>query len=421
MGRRVDTIVVGGGATGSAAAWQLARRGAEVVLLERLDPPGTPAASPAPPARSLLVDRAEPERLRLAADSLRLWRELEDETGTPLLGVPAAVGNALTGAGPHRRGHSPTATALGGVLHGHPTDPDDLLRVLPRFGFDLAELHLDEAGERWPGVRFEGRVLHSPQFSAIDPVRAIAALQHAARRHGASVEHRRRVTRIRVLGDDRALVEVAPTDATGTAVGDSDGIECRRLVVAAGAWTGRLLGAVLVLPRLSVTENAAIRLHGTVPHAAVPLLRHIAGAGDARHGDWRGAVEVVPAADSVTIGFTEGGGAQVDPDSAGARNDRHRRRSPLLRFARDRLSSEFTRPDADPVEEIRRLHTASRDGRLTVDRVGPVAVAAGLSGNGLALAPAVGTLLAGLAAGVRAPAPFSVRPDRRGSGAPVAR
>ncbi|NYJ08428.1 FAD-dependent oxidoreductase [Petropleomorpha daqingensis] len=36
--RRTDVVVVGGGVLGSAAAWALARRGAGVVLLERLGP-----------------------------------------------------------------------------------------------------------------------------------------------------------------------------------------------------------------------------------------------------------------------------------------------------------------------------------------------------------------------------------------------
>ena len=33
-----DVVVVGGGAVGAAAVWQLARRGAEVVLLEQYRP-----------------------------------------------------------------------------------------------------------------------------------------------------------------------------------------------------------------------------------------------------------------------------------------------------------------------------------------------------------------------------------------------
>ena len=38
MVTRVETIVVGGGAMGAATAWQLARRGREVALLERFEP-----------------------------------------------------------------------------------------------------------------------------------------------------------------------------------------------------------------------------------------------------------------------------------------------------------------------------------------------------------------------------------------------
>ena len=38
MGTILDTVVIGGGAMGSAAAWALARRGRQVTLLEQFGP-----------------------------------------------------------------------------------------------------------------------------------------------------------------------------------------------------------------------------------------------------------------------------------------------------------------------------------------------------------------------------------------------
>jgi sarcosine oxidase len=44
-GLDADVIVVGGGAMGSAAAWQIASRGLDVILLERFEPGHTHGAS----------------------------------------------------------------------------------------------------------------------------------------------------------------------------------------------------------------------------------------------------------------------------------------------------------------------------------------------------------------------------------------
>lgn len=45
MSEATDVIVIGGGAMGSAAAWQLAERGHRVTLLERFEPGHVQGAS----------------------------------------------------------------------------------------------------------------------------------------------------------------------------------------------------------------------------------------------------------------------------------------------------------------------------------------------------------------------------------------
>jgi len=77
----VDVAVVGAGPTGAATAWHLARRGLRVALLERRAAGEVwRAAGPAPWTEAGLPTR-------LAAESTRLWRQVEQATGAALLHV----------------------------------------------------------------------------------------------------------------------------------------------------------------------------------------------------------------------------------------------------------------------------------------------------------------------------------------------
>ncbi|MGI5241948.1 FAD-dependent oxidoreductase [Dactylosporangium sp. CA-139066] len=95
----VDVVVVGGGAMGSAAAWQLARRGASVVLLERFAAGHTNGASHGA-SRIFRLSYADPVYIGLAREAERLWRELEHVTGERLLTVTGGVDH---GDHPHLR------------------------------------------------------------------------------------------------------------------------------------------------------------------------------------------------------------------------------------------------------------------------------------------------------------------------------
>ena len=81
----------------------------------------------------------------------------------------------------------------------------------------------------------------------------------------------------------------------------------------------------------------------------------------------------------------------------------------MLRYARDWLPG----VDAERFDEFATVRAATRDGRFVLDRVGPVAVATAFSRRDFALAPAIGELLADLVEGIRAPAAFSLKGERR--------
>ena len=116
--QRVDVVVIGAGAMGSATAWWLARRGRSVALVEQFEQ-GHARGSSHGASRIFRYAYADPGYVRMAQAALPLWRELEDDTDTALLeitggldhGVPALVG--------------PVASAIAacGVEHEHLT-PD---------------------------------------------------------------------------------------------------------------------------------------------------------------------------------------------------------------------------------------------------------------------------------------------------------
>ena len=80
----VEVVVVGGGAMGSAAAWQLARRGADVVLLEQFGP-GHGRGSSHGSSRIVRLSYDDPFYVDLAAAAYQQWDELEADSGEQLL------------------------------------------------------------------------------------------------------------------------------------------------------------------------------------------------------------------------------------------------------------------------------------------------------------------------------------------------
>jgi sarcosine oxidase len=84
-GRSVGTVVVGLGAMGSATAYQLAKRGAAVVGLDRYAPPHTHGSTHGETRVTRQAIGEGEEYSPFALRSHELWREIERETGTDLL------------------------------------------------------------------------------------------------------------------------------------------------------------------------------------------------------------------------------------------------------------------------------------------------------------------------------------------------
>jgi len=342
----VDHLVIGGGVMGSAAAWQLARRGRSVVLLERFEPGHVNGASHgASRIYRQTYDRAE--YLDLTVEALGLWRELEHATGDRLL------------------------TITGGVSHGEPAP--SVVAAFERRGVPHALLSPAQAHERWPGLRFEGTVLHETHTAGrLHADRAVGALQSDARALGADVRHG--VAVLRLTADaDAVLVET-----------DAGPIRARRVVLAVGAWTGALLGRPVPLV---VTQEQPAHFDLAFPADWPSFTHRPLGA----HPYPSGTYGLLTPGEGVKVGF-HGVGPVTDPD--------HRtfaaepgQLALLQRYAREWLPG----VDADRPLPISCTYTTTPDQDFILDRRGPLVVAAGFSGHGFKFGPAIGRVLADLA------------------------
>lgn len=353
MSAWAEIVVVGGGAMGSAAAWQLAARGHEVVLLERFGPGHTEGASHGA-SRIFRRTYADATYIALARESYEWWRELERETGTSVL------------------------TLTGGVDHGADPRLDDLAGSMAVAGEDHAWLSPAEAAERWPGLRFDTRVLHTPASGRLHADRAVAALQQAATQHGAVVRHHARV------------LDIVPAEHHVSVVTEGTTYAAERVVVAAGAWAHALLGGLVPLPRIRVTQEQPAHFPTDLPLEDWPSFVHA----PAPAGEFGGTYGLATPGEGVKVGF-HGVGPVVDPDARDKRAE-PRQLAALQDYARTWMPG----VDADRPAPISCTYATTPDENFVVDRHGALVVAAGFSGHGFKFTPTIGRLTADLVEGV---------------------
>jgi monomeric sarcosine oxidase len=205
-----DTVIIGAGVMGAAAACEVARDGATVALIDQAALPNPRAASI---DHSKVFRFAYPDPLyaRMAVDSLKLWRRLEADTGRPLL---TQTGLLMTG-------------------HTEPSFETESLEVLQSLGLEVERLTGYEAARRFP--QFNGDAfpyaVFEPSGAILHAERIVNALILLARRRGAEI-----IEADRVVSIDRGKKStVIITTASGRA------IECGRAMVASGPWTVKLL------------------------------------------------------------------------------------------------------------------------------------------------------------------------------------
>ena len=368
--RTADAVIVGGGVTGCSVAFQLAGLGLRrVVVLERrfIGAGGT--------GRSVGIIRQlypTPETTQMVLRSLAVFERFGEAVGGSSGFVPCGV---LIGVGAAMRPSLEKTLALqrGLGVKAQMLAPSAVAEVEPR---------VDSSGL--------GAVLYEPGSGYGDPSAVTSGYADAARKRGAVIEQGQEVTAIRLAGERVAGVATASGEEISTDV----------VVNAAGLWSPAL------------ARLAGVDLPIVIGRHPVFVLERDSGFGRPHmvYLDLHGGSYVKPETGGLTLtGSLTDDETQhpMDPELLGAEPAFEEAEAVLERTARalpSLASARYSRgwagafditPDWMPI-----LDESPVKGFFT---------AAGMSGHGFKLAPAVGEMMAALITGQAPPvdpAPF---------------
>lgn len=348
MERRADVVVVGAGIMGASAAWHLARRGLQTVLLEQYELNHQRGSSHGA-ARIFRLVYDIPEYVELARLALPLWRDAERELGEELLWT------------------------TGGLDIGPPGEIDALSAVLTGLDVSHEPLAPRQIADRFPAFQLPSgwAAIFQPDGGVLNADACRLGLTELARRAGATVLARTPVVSIARSGTG-ALVE------TGAGTWAADVV-----VVAAAGWSNRLIEPLGMHVPIRVTREHVAYYHG--PHAGrlapfifreEPQRFHFYGL-----PNWRSGV--------VKLGLNNTGpetnpdeDAVLDVSTVQAIEESVRRYLPSLG------------PQPERIETC--LYAGTPDDDFVMERVGPVVLGIGFGGHGYKFGAVIGSLLADL-------------------------
>ena len=216
-----DVVVIGAGMAGAATTWALARRGRSVLLVDRFAR-GHDRGSSHGAERIFRFGYTDPAYVTLAQESLAGWHLLQARAGRTLL------------------------HASGVVDHGDEAELVAVEAACAAAAVRVEMLTAREATSRWPGMRFDGPVLHQPDGGRVDADRTLDACWDQAVDAGAEIRFEAPVGAIRRAGSG--------VDVT---IG-GDAMTARVAVVTAAGWSSGLLEpdvAAMLVPPITVTAE----------------------------------------------------------------------------------------------------------------------------------------------------------------------
>ena len=249
MTQRFDVLVVGLGAMGAATLYQLSRLGIRAAGLDRYAPPHTLGSTHGETRLTRLSIGEGDAYVPFAARSHEIWREVEQEVGEDLLTQCGYVMIAPPG----------TTT----LHHGHSDFLGHTIEVARRHAIRHEVLDAAAVHARFPALtpRPGEMAYWEPEGGFVRPEACVAAQLRLAAANGATI-----LTDTPALAIHHRADGVVVETPTGT-------VEAAQLVVAAGAWAGKLLGAPydrLLVPFRQVlhwfpSTNPAIHQPGPMP------------------------------------------------------------------------------------------------------------------------------------------------------------
>ena len=370
-----DAIVLGTGGVGSAALAHLARRGARVLGIDRFAPGHDRGSSH---GQTRLIRRAyyeHPDYVPLVLRAFELWHELEqraDETlyhQVGLLQIGPPDGEVIAGVRTSAR------------LHGLP----------------IEELRARESEARYPGFRVPDycQAIFEARAGYLLVERCVLAHAAEATRAGAELHTDETIRTWRALGSG-VVVE------TDRAVYNAD-----RLIIAAGAWSGSLLGELGIPLEVRRKPLYWFRPRTDTYRAdrGCPAFLY-----DLPRGCYYGVPQIDPGGVKVA---RHTGGAVVDDPLCVDREIDLAEQEDVASFVSEYLGDATTQCTDHTVC----MYTITPDAHFVVDRHPrhpQVVFAAGLSGHGFKFTSVLGEILSQLALDGRANLPIEFLSLARG-------
>ena len=357
--RTYRTIVLGLGAMGSAAAAAIARRGVDVLGVEQFGPLHDRGSSHGDSRIVRMAYFEHPDYVPLLRRAYDGWAGLERGSGRPLIRWTGAL---MIGRPDSAVVSGTLASATTWQLPHEVLDGAAMAAQFPQFNLAAGEV-----------------AVHERDAGVVDPEAAVDALHVAARAAGATLRFESPVDGWGV-GPDTVTVRFGGEE-----------VAADHLVVAAGPWAAKLLGAAVPLtPVRTVTYH----FEPTGERAAFAPDRFPAFVWELAPGDAvYGLADVGSGAPKV--GFhhrhrptdPDDVDREVSPEEIAAMRAVLAERIPALHG--DCLATAVCMYTMTPDEHFIIGHLPGSDGR--------VSVAAGFSGHGFKFVPVVGEILADLA------------------------
>ena len=365
-----EIVVIGGGVNGSSIAYHLARQGRNVLVVERAEPAVEPSASWAS-AGGVRRQGRHPAEAQLAIEAIDRWPSLEAELDADM-GYQQG-GNLYVG-----EGEAEVDVVAAFVKRQHENGFSDV-RLIARM----------EALEIVPGLNDHvSACSFSPKDGQADPALTTRAFAAAARRHGATYWNH--TASMALITERERVVGVR------TSRGD---VHADAVVLAAGAWSDELAATAGVrlpirtrVPQILISTPAPPgTLRPVIGSVSRRLsLKQLRGGEFMLGGGWPGFASADRRSYAMRDESIEGGWA------AGA--------GLLPAVGQQRIARKWCGLEAQAIDEIPFIGCMPGTDGLTV--------AAGFSGHGFAIAPAVGRAVADQLAGCPTPELDGLSPSR---------
>lgn len=227
MQTHYDVIVIGLGAMGSAALYQLARRGANVLGIDQFRPPHSLGSSHGESRITRLATGEGAAYVPFVQRSHTIWRELETESGAPLLTLSGGLIICPMGGGAQ--------------FHGQGDFVEQTAVIADQFAIDHQLWDATTVHQRWPHLRISDHdhAYYEPTGGIVAVERAIETQIRLAKQRGATVHLEERVLSYKV------------DDATGQGVivtTKEHAYHADKVILTVGPWLSTLLSKALARP-----------------------------------------------------------------------------------------------------------------------------------------------------------------------------